>query len=284
MSTYDDDETSIEDSNPVHLFRFEFPTATYRMASGDHGVYFSDVAHHINLFEPLPVADGNAEELSVSDPSDRPLEITLPVTHPVAQRLLANALPPKSCLVTVWRYQQRSGQAKQRWRGNVSSIAPVKNTATIRVPPLTSDRMRVKLPTIGNGKLCVHALYDAGCKVPRNALTQATTTIAAISGNSIQVVSLLPPGTFDQWAQFGEIVHVATGERRDIYDQTGNVLALNVSIAEAAVGDSVIVYAGCDHDVTTCGTKFGNTVNFLGNPDLPLANPYDPSGFGVILP
>lgn len=40
------------------------------------------------------------------------------------------------------------------------------------------------------------------------------------------------------------------------------------------VGDAVTVYAGCDHAVATCFSKFVNVPNFGGLPHLPTVNPY----------
>jgi hypothetical protein len=36
-----------------------------------------------------------------------------------------------------------------------------------------------------------------------------------------------------------------------------------------AIGTKAELIEGCDHTITTCATRFGNAVNFRGEPFLP---------------
>jgi uncharacterized phage protein (TIGR02218 family) len=205
----------------------------------------------------------------------------MPVSHAIAQRYLQQGVPAAR-RARRRSYRQQPGGFEQWWKGYATSVAIAGREASFRIPDLTADALSRKLPVIGAGKACPHILYNAQCQVSR-ALFKVTTTIAAPpSGNTITVASMAPFTGQDQWARFGEIVHVSTGERRAIFDQVGNVQTVQMPILEAVNGDAVEVYAGCDHTVDTCQAKFQNVVNYGGFPELPGANPFQPAGFGTI--
>ncbi|MEW6169845.1 MAG: phage BR0599 family protein [Pseudomonadota bacterium] len=41
-----------------------------------------------------------------------------------------------------------------------------------------------------------------------------------------------------------------------------------------SVGATVVLYPGCDHTLSTCESKFGNSANFGGFPFIPTKNPF----------
>ena len=147
--------------------------------------------------------------------------------------------------------------------------------ANLRVPSLTDDAMKIRLPVISAQKHCNHVLYDALCTVNRVSAS-GTGTITAIAGNTITT-------TYTGTAMtFGDIEHVASGERRMVVAQTGSVLTLNAPLVEAVVGDSLALAPGCDHTITMCRDAYNNVINFGGHPDMNAAiNPWVPNGLGV---
>jgi uncharacterized phage protein (TIGR02218 family) len=270
--SFDSDEKSRAGSQPVEGYKIELSTVTYRLTSAAHDVTISG-----EVYTASTISRGNVVATTNAEKDE--LVITLPVAHAIAQRFLQSGISPRAVKVTVFR-QQPGGF--EQWRvGYATSIAAEGDVASLRVPSLTADPIRRKLPVIGAGKLCPHVLYDTQCQISR-ASFKVTTTIANISGDTITVASMAPFIGQDHFAQYGELVHVPTGERRPIYDQVGNVQTLQMSIPEAVIGDAVEVYAGCDHSVETCQAKFTNVVNYGGFPELPGANPFQPAGFGTI--
>jgi uncharacterized phage protein (TIGR02218 family) len=55
----------------------------------------------------------------------------------------------------------------------------------------------------------------------------------------------------------------------DLAGSIATLTLLEAAVRAIAVGDSFIARAGCDKRMATCGTKFANTVNFRGFPNIP---------------
>jgi len=55
----------------------------------------------------------------------------------------------------------------------------------------------------------------------------------------------------------------------DLVDGLAILTLLEAPVHAIAEGDSFLVRAGCDKRIETCGTKFGNVVNFRGFPHIP---------------
>jgi uncharacterized phage protein (TIGR02218 family) len=151
----------------------------------------------------------------------------------------------------------------------------------LRVPSITDDAMKVRLPTVRAQRLCNHVLYDTQCRVDRSSF-QFTTTIVSQSGATLVLSSAA--GKPNQWATFGEVVLAATGERRNVLSQIGTTFTISLSFVGLVGGDTVTVFAGCNHNLFTCRDKFNNVINFGGMPHLnSTSNPWVPGGLGVIV-
>lgn len=255
---FDDDEKSAEQNRPIDLYTLTLPTATYRLTSA-----WRDVAFGSETYTAMPVSRGPQDVPAGTEP--RELIVYLPQSHAIVQRYAASGIPPGAVLVKVERLQQVSGVAQQIFDGYATSLAYEAGVATLRCPSVVDDPLRVRLPVVAVQRSCNHILYDAQCQVARASFLVATTanfvdgvdvTITAIGGNP------------DQWARYGELVHVATGERRTILSQIGTTLVIDVPIVEMVATDAVEIYAGCDHTVETCRDTFANVANFGGHPQM----------------
>jgi uncharacterized phage protein (TIGR02218 family) len=61
-----------------------------------------------------------------------------------------------------------------------------------------------------------------------------------------------------------------TGIRFDIIDAEGEWLLLDRPLASGiAIGTRTDLTEGCDHTIATCASRFGNAINFRGEPFLP---------------
>lgn len=272
MSTFAEDEASVEDSEPREGIEINTGIARYRIALGTRSVVIDGFTYN-----PEPAARG---EVGVSASGDsRELIISLPMSHAVCRRYMAGGVPPRQILVNVWRKQLRSGEVEQVWSGYVTSMAPSGHVGNFRVPSRSADTFERRLPTITAGKSCPHILFDANCRVVRADFT-VTTTAATVAGRVVTVAGM--GGHPDAWAEFGELIHTASGERMTVQSQDGNVVTMQLPIYELQAGDEVQVAAGCDHTIGTgCRDKFDNVANFGGQPDPPTTNPHVPNGFGV---
>lgn len=281
-TTYDEYEASPQSGDPVWLYTFVTPTETYRLTSAEEDVTFG------SLFTATPIDMGDTTIVSMGQV--RETTVSLSLDHPLSEVLIANGIPPRDVLLTVDRYHRGAATSKRTWRGYVSSCQVDGQFARIRIPNATDDKFSVQLPIAVAQRACNHVLYDRGCTVDRDYLTYATqgylVAAAAVSqtGTTL-VVDNMDDDTAtphpDQWAQFGEVRRVSDGERRSILSHVGTTLLLDMPFGTLVAADDLEVYAGCDHEVATCLSKFDNVPNFGGHPDMPTYNPSAPSGFGV---
>lgn len=109
-----------------------------------------------------------------------------------------------------------------------------------------------------------------GCTLSASAFThQATLAEVSTDGGSVRVsggppVASLAFGTM-RWIDGPE-----AGLTRRIETVEGTWLVLDRTTASAvAVGTQIELREGCDHTLDTCATRFGNAVNFQGEPFLP---------------
>lgn len=270
MTTFLEDEESAESSAPREGIEFILPVVTYRVSTGTRNVVIDG--------RTFTAAPGGRGEVAVSSNGDpRSMTVTLPMSHAVCQRYMAGGVPPRQILVNIWRQQGVSGLTELVWTGHITSLAPEGNVGKLLVPSRSSEAYQRRLPTVTAGRDCPHILYDDQCQANRVA-HQITTTVTSVSGRVIHVASI---GNPDNWADFGEVEHVDSGERMTVQLQVGLVITMQLPIFELRFGDTVVVSAGCTHAIGVCASKFLNQVNFGGQPSLPFKNPHIPTGFGV---
>lgn len=300
MSTFDEDEASVAQNRPIDLYDIETPTVTYRVTSHPVDVEFEDLNHQRATYTAVPMSRGTQE--IAQDLTSRELTLYLPIGHPLVQRFAATGIPEHAVQITHRRLQAVSGEAHQQWQGFAGGLSIQGRTASIRVPALTDDAMKIQLPVIAAQKQCNHRLGDRGC-APNPGGTwpvlggkpgsggpdlaaftvQTTITAQSLTGGAVTLVVASLNGQQNNWAQFGDVVHVASGQRRLILSQFGTAITINAPIVGATVGDPVLVIAGCAHDIDTCVGKFNNRVNYGGAPLMTnKVNPWVPAGLGVV--
>src|SRR3954469_11792514 len=265
VTDFDDNERSVSQSRPIDLYTIVTPTETHRMTSN-----VVDVTYLGAVFTATTMSRGNLQ--TMDDPTGREFIVYLPITHPFVQRYVVYGVPEHQATVTIQRMQTVSGTTMQVWSGFADTMTITgsddgsgSHVAMLRVPSVIDDAMRRRLPVIAAQRLCNHVLYDAQCTVNRaTAVSGGPFVITSINGDTITTSSL---GGGSQYV-FGEVVHLATGQRRMVVGQASNLLALSAAFAVANVGDSVELAPGCDHSILTCRDKFSNVVNFGGHPQL----------------
>jgi uncharacterized phage protein (TIGR02218 family) len=291
-TTFDDDERSTSGSRPIDLYIITTPTQIYRLTSNQTDVVFgiggiatannTDVTGGLGVgvvYTALTMARG--PQMVAQDLTAREISIFLPITHPIVQRYASTGVPEREVTVAIYRFQTKSSTAFQSWSGVAQSLTISGRVAEIKVPAVTDDALKVKLPVIAAQRLCNHVLYDRQCTISRTNLT-ITQVIIGISGS---VVTTILDGAATRYV-FGDVEHVASGELRMILSQTVNSVTLNAPFSSAVVGDQVRIAAGCDHTIKTCRDKFLNVVNFGGMPHMNLDgafNPWAPGGLGLIV-
>lgn len=265
--TWQTDEQADEFSRPVELYVFQTPTTTYRLTS-----YYRDFVYGGNTYTSIPEARSNLITADASQSSSDDFSVEIPATHALAQAY-AGFIPPREVVVTVLRYQPISNLAMAIGGGYVTALSFKGRMASFRVPG-ASDAFATQINAVSASRICNHILYDSLCTLDRAAFAVAATVIAITVDHKIVTVSTIG-GHPDQWFQHGEILHTTTQERRSISDQTGTVVKVTYrEPVSVGIGDSITLYAGCDHTIGTCKTKFSNVGNFGGLPRLPISNPF----------
>jgi uncharacterized phage protein (TIGR02218 family) len=271
--SFDVDEQSQSDSQPREFFEITHGVTSYYVASGDR-----DVLYNGNNFAATPSARSEWMVNPLTG-ADGDMILTLPARHALAQRYVAlGGVPPKQILLTARRKQLTSGEVLRFWQGYVTGVAFERHLAKFRIPERNQQSLQRRLPTVRVDTTCRNVLYDSWCQVARATFT-VSTAAAFVDGRVINVGSV--GGNPDQWAQRGELVHVASGESMMITSQVGVQLTLQYPIPEMKAGDSVQVVAGCDHSIATCVSKFSNAANYSGLPQRPTRNLFLTTGLGV---
>jgi uncharacterized phage protein (TIGR02218 family) len=252
------------------------PSATYRLTSYDEDVDFDG-----DTYTATPISRGNIEVTTLDVSRVRELTISIARDHAVAQALRANGSQPDA-LVTVARFHIGDAEDREIHQGYIRGTTSEGAFMRMKVPNRVDEAFSVSLPIVTAQRTCPHRLYDRGCTVdPVADGFVISPTVASISGTSLVVSSI--SGKPDQWARFGKVTRTSDGVERRILAQSGTTLTLGRAFGTLEVGDALEVYAGCDHSVETCLSKFDNVDNFGGEPEMPIGNPTAPTGYGVVV-
>ena len=155
--------------------------------------------------------------------------------------------------------------------GHVAKASPSRNGASITINSLT-DLLNVNVPRNVYQAACQNSLYDGACTLSRSSYSVAG-TVSTITGTSLTISGAAASQSAGYWTQGGIIFTsgAANGEARTVKSWVGGVLTLLSPFPISPVaGDTFMIYAGCDKQLTTCQTKFSNGANFKGQPFVPI--------------
>lgn len=116
---------------------------------------------------------------------------------------------------------------------------------------------------------CQVPLFGTKCGLNRNDWKYEG-TVSLVNGNQITVDGLWGGARGASWAVPGSVKF--GDDWRQVHAQSGDVLTLPIPFYEDVDGETVTVYAGCDHTITACEEIFNNVVNYRGYPWVPTEN------------
>ncbi len=114
---------------------------------------------------------------------------------------------------------------------------------------------------------CRAALGDARCRVDLRG-RRAMARIVAVDGHTVQLDTTFSDGRF-ALGQLRMLTGPRAGQTLPVLGQDGDCITLADAIADAMVGVRVDLLEGCDRTLTACTARFGNAINFQGEPHLP---------------
>lgn len=264
--TYDALNTSVEDGQPIDLFTFSIGSDQFRFTNAEDELTVLSLTYGPIAISRAPVEIGRESRTQT-------VSIRLPSSHEFAQRFVG--VPPGQKVTCVIRTVHRGDltDVRTEFTGLVRTIG-LDNLAAeteILVMPLTGALLQVVPRYIFSG-LCNHVLYDGGCGVARASFTH--TGVGALTADpQIITVSNLDSAKGVGWATGGYIEF--NGDFRGVFRHVAtNSLVLAVPFKEDIGGQTLSVYAGCDHSYAVCGSKFSNQARFGGFPFVPTKNPF----------
>lgn len=266
--TYQQDTESVEDSDAREGVEFAYGLVRHRVAFGRRTVTIDGQS-----YTAFPSQREDLRVSAVAD--DGELVITLPVTHPMVQRWMAGAVPPRNVSVTVVRKETRSGETQTLYRGAIDSVALEGDVAHVHCPARISQDTARGVPSVTVGRQCPHVLYGSACGVSRATHVQSA-TVVSYEGAKIRL-SISPSTDFTG----GEIEHVASEQRMTIAQHVGAYFTAQLPFYGLAIGDAIEVVPGCPHIVSACQSLYNNVLNFGGFPALPSKSIVREHGIGV---
>jgi len=266
--TFDAQETSRESGQVLELYTFIFGLEIFRFTS-----FNSDIVWQGLSYEATTISRGRVAA-AIEDAASQ-ITITVPIDNPIPQKFIAN-VPGKVGTVRILRAHANdvAEEAVVLFDGFVANVVlDGEIEAKITCNPNTKIFNRTA-PRFDYMGLCNHILYDARCKIDIS-LFDFTGLVSAVSANDITVNGASGLGAGFFVGGFARFPAGSTDDARLILAQSGDVMTLLLPFAENVLGSDIDLFAGCDHTLAICDTKFANTINYGGFPFVPRKNPFN---------
>ena len=250
-STY---ELSTHAGKAIFLYRFVTPTGDYYFTNQP-----ASITATINAiaYSFTPVYIHHSEPKLSGDSHAGTIELTIGKANPLAN--MHKAYPPQGdTWVTIFRKHKDDAEVIQFWLGKVIRLNWNNDTEVIIDAEPVTATLRNEGLTDTFQSPCNFFLYDGRCPVKAANWTKSV-TVSAIADNVYTVTGITE---IDGWFTAG-VMEADNGDKRFILLHNtvsgAKKLTLNQAFPSTtvAVGDSVVLYAGCDRLYSTCVNKFG---------------------------
>lgn len=264
--TYDAIERSADQARPVELYTFARGAQLFRYTSAN--------ADRIIAFQTYTRAPIERSEIEQGAELNRSaLTLTVPRDFAIA-RLWMIAPPSEVVALTLQQYHEGDGQLASVWSGRVLSVSFQGSRAVISMEPIGTSIRRNGLRRPWQ-KSCPRVLGEPGCNVNLEAY-KLTAPVDTVSGLTITANELATKpdgwfaGGFMRWSIAGGAI-----ESRDIISHTGMTVEIDMTPTALPPGVIADFFPGCDRTLGANGcAKFGNELNFGGQPYIPSKNPF----------
>jgi len=258
-------EASAESGQPIELYDFRLGTESFLWTTDGVAVTYNSLT-----YQPVEVRRSN---LNFSqDSRAEALNVTVPASSALVRKFI-NSVPGQRATLTILRVHRNDpdNQLVQFFKGIALTVAFTLNglEAEIAVVPITGELANT-IPRFVFSRQCNHVLFDNACQVVQS-LFRHQDDVTGVSGDTITVQGLTLKGS--GWAAGGYIA-LSSGEFRQVIEHTGDNIRVLLPFPTTPLGETVEVFAGCDHSIETCNSKFNNVPNFGGFAWVPLKNPF----------
>ena len=264
--TYDATERSIQDGEPVELFRFAKGVVSFTYTSANESITFNN-----ETYEPRAISRSEISETERVDKS--PITVTAARDIEISTEFIGD-IPPLPITLTIFRTHRADGEFITFWKGRVAGHDFQGSRLVLNCESILTSLRRAGLRRHYTPN-CPHTHYDSGCRVVKT-LFQSTGTLDSVNGVTLtgSIFSAQADGFFTGGElEFGD-------EKRLIRTHVMDTITISRPITGLVAGNEVDAFAGCDHTLTTCINKFNNLVNFGGFPLIPRKNPF--SGDAIV--
>jgi len=269
MTVFEDTELSVYDGRPVEVYKFLGTFQNYYYTSHQQEITIAG-----QLYTPANIKRGVVKHSSMGgDGSD--LELTVPYDLDIMVDYAYEKTPP-DLRVEIIRHHLGTDPATdwvKYWIGKVVSFSVTGKVGRMQVPSVFELALGGTIPNVGNHNQCNNILFDTRCGLTA-ASFQQNTTIVSVTDNVIEVAD---DGFADNYLVAGKMVIPAKSEERMITANVADVVTVNYPFYDAEAGDSIQLFAGCDHLFSTCLSKYTNTDNYVGAAFMPGYNPFSGS-------
>lgn len=268
---YDDYDLTPDSGEAIEIYEFATATKVWR-----HTTYNQNVTS-TNLFTPLELTRAKVEHSS--NLLKQSLRISFPKDSDLAAAHLQNSVDEIMSL-NVWTLHADEPDSKLFvFKGRAVSIEIEDSKVVVIFEPVNTTMRRLGFQ-LKYQRICRHTLYGSMCGA-NTANHFATGIVTSINKSIItldEVGSVLDEneeeiGFADKHFTAGYIV-TDSGFKRMVINHVGINLTLIRPLHNLSVGDTVTVYAGCDHSFSTCRDKFDNDENYGGFDFIPYTNPF----------
>jgi len=261
--TYREYEDSVALGQPIELYDlFDAADNHWRFNTSSEGIVYGGYSYAGALVERSKIQIGG-------DLERHSTELKLPYGHPFATQYITG---PLDYAVAVIMYRQHVDTYAVFWRGNLVSLFFNDMAVPVCVfEPMTSSSVR-----LGHRRRaqlsCNHVIYDNLCQLSMGAWEKVGTISGTADGGKVLQSDMFDTeedGYFTSGlVKIGNIYRFVLGH-------TDNTVQISRPYDSVSIGTIVYGYPGCDLVSDTCHVKFDNILNFGGEEDLPVSNPFE---------
>lgn len=259
--SYNSDEISISDGNPIELYKFSYNGIDYPYTSSQYTQQVDGVA-----YSPEFIQRGDSLRLGDSGGTVETCVIIVPRTNPIA--LLYQGAPPELSTVRVQVFRIHGKSVNEVIRILDGIVSQVRFNGSEAELTITIENVLSRY--IPRGSLsyhCQNCIYDEKCGLNADNYGHKC-TVSDWSGLTISSLNLgeKPSGYFtDGYIKMGQCV-------RAISLHENNTILIKYPINDLDREGSFYAYPGCSQLFRTCALKFANIDNFNG---VPYVQPYN---------